>query len=90
MSINLCVTLVNLFETYELETVSEIFNGFYMILVLAGAVFLIKMLITERFPYATPEQSERGFRLSLTSPLLMGVLLCHIGSMIYYIVQENA
>lgn len=89
MAVNLCATIFDICETYNWEMASNIFNGFYVLLVLAGAVLLIKMLITERFPYATPEQSERGFRIALTSPLLMGVLLCHIGSAVFYIVQEN-
>jgi len=89
MTVNLCATIFDILDTYGLETASNVFNGFYTLLVLAGAILLIKMLITERFPYATPEQSERGFRIALTSPLLMGVMLCHIGTAVFYIVQEN-
>ena len=89
MAVNLCATIFDLCDTYGWEMAGNIFNGFYILLVITGAILLIKMMITERFPYATPEQSERGFRLALTSPVLMFVLLCHIGSAVFYIVQEN-
>ncbi len=89
MAVNFCATVFDLCDTFNLETAGNIFNGFYTLVVIAGVILLIKMLITERFPYATPQQSERGIRIALTSPLLMGVLLCHIGSAVFMIVQEN-
>ncbi|MBE6875408.1 MAG: CPBP family intramembrane metalloprotease [Ruminococcus sp.] len=89
MAVNLCATVFDILETYHLDTAYDIFEVFYMLLVIAGAVLLIKMLITERFPRTTPEQAERGVRIALTSPLLMGVLLCHIGSAVFMIIQEN-
>ena len=89
MAVNLFATIFDILETHHLDAVYDIFEVFYMLLVIAGAILLIKMLITERFPRSTPEQAERGVRIALTSPLLMGVLLCHIGSMIVLIAEEN-
>jgi len=89
MAVNFCATVFDLFDRFGLETASDIFNIFYVLLVFAGIVLLIKMLVTERFPYAMPEQSERGIRIALTSPLLMGVLLCHISSAVFAIIQES-
>jgi len=89
MAVNLCATVFDILDTFHLDTAYNIFNVLYMLAVIAGGVLLIKMLITERFPHTTPEQAERGIRIALTSPLLMGVLLCHIGSMIILIAEEN-
>ncbi len=89
MAVNLCATVFDLCDTYRWDMAGDIFNIFYTLLVIAGAVLLLKLLITERFPRSTPEQAERGVRIALTSPLLMGVLLCHIGAAVFMIVQEN-
>ncbi len=89
MGVNLCATVFDLCDTYHWDTASDIFNIFYVLMVIAGAILLLKMLMTERFPRTTPAQAERGLRIALTSPLLMGVLLCHIGSAVFMIVQEN-
>ena len=90
MAVNLCATVFDILDTKHLDTAYDMFNVFYMLMVFAGVILLIKMLITERFPRTTPEQAERGIRVAVTSPLLMGVLLCHIGSMIVLIAEENA
>ncbi len=89
MFVNLFATLFEFLDLYHLDTAYTISEGIYSLLVLAGGILLIRMLIIERFPRSTPEQAERGLRLALTSPLLMGVLLCHIGSMLFYIAMEN-
>ncbi|MBR1555485.1 MAG: CPBP family intramembrane metalloprotease [Oscillospiraceae bacterium] len=89
ISVNLCATIFDILDTKHLDTAYDAFNILYTMMVLAGAVLLIKMLITERFPRSTPEQAERGVRVAVTSPLLMGVLLCHIGSMVFLIMEEN-
>ncbi|MBR0485214.1 MAG: CPBP family intramembrane metalloprotease [Oscillospiraceae bacterium] len=90
MAVNLCATVFDILDTKHLDTAYDMFNVFYMLMVFAGVILLIKMLITERFPRTTPEQAERGIRVAVTSPLLIGVLLCHIGSMIVLIAEENA
>lgn len=87
--VNLCATVFSICDTYQWEIAYNLFDGFYTLLVLGGVIMLIKMLITERFPRSTPEQAERGLRVALTSPLLMGVLLCHIGFAIIYIAEQN-
>lgn len=89
MAVNLCAETFSICEVYQWEIAEMALNMFYTLLVLAGLILLIRMFITERFPKTTPEQAERGGRLSLTSPLLMGVLICHIGSSIIYILQES-
>lgn len=89
MAVNLCATIFEICDTYGWDMLYNLFDMLYMLLVFAGLVLLIRMLIKERFPRSTPEQAERSLRVALTSPLLMGVLLCHIGSMIYYIIMES-
>ncbi|MDE5884276.1 MAG: CPBP family intramembrane metalloprotease [Oscillospiraceae bacterium] len=89
MAVNLCAEIFSICEVYHWDLAENLMNMIYTILVIAGLILLIRMLITERFPSTTPEQAERGGRLSLTSPLLMLVLLCHIGSSIYYILLES-
>ncbi|MDE7122309.1 MAG: CPBP family intramembrane metalloprotease, partial [Oscillospiraceae bacterium] len=89
MAVNLCAEIFSICEVYHWDMAENLMNMLYTILILAGLILLIRMLITERFPSTTPEQAERGGRLSLTSPLLMLVLLCHIGSSIYYILLES-
>ena len=89
MAVNLCATIFDICDTYGWDTAYMLFNMIYTLMVLAGVILLIKMLIMERFPRTTPEQAERGLRIALTSPMLMGVLLCHIGHAIIYIINEN-
>lgn len=89
MAVNLCAEIFSVCGVYDWDLAGNLMNMVYTILVIAGFILLIRMLITERFPSTTPEQAERGGRLSLTSPLLMIVMICHIGSSIYYILLES-
>ena len=89
MAVNFCAEMFSICEVYHWEFPEMLLDMLYMLLVLVGIILLIRMFITERFPKTTPEQAERGGRLALTSPLLIIVFLCHIGSAIYLILQES-
>ncbi|MDE6658474.1 MAG: CPBP family intramembrane metalloprotease, partial [Oscillospiraceae bacterium] len=89
MAVNFCAEMFSICEVYHWEFLEMLLNMLYLLLVLVGIVLLIRMFITERFPKTTPEQAERGGRLALTSPLLMIVFVCHIGSAIFLILQET-
>lgn len=89
MAVNFCAEIFSICEVYHWDMAESLMDMIYTILVIAGLILLIRMLITERFPSTMPEQAERGGRLSLTSPLLMLVMFCHIGSSVYYILLES-
>ena len=79
MCVNFAAELTSIFDTYQLQLAMDIGDVIYTALVVIGVVLLIRMLITERFPQTTPQQSERGMRQLFASPLLLLVILCHIG-----------
>ena len=90
MAVNGCAEFFDLCDNYHWELASDIFNVFYMLMVIAGLILLIRMAVRERFPRSTPEQAERGIRIALTAPVLMLVFFCHIASAVMYIIQESA
>ena len=88
MAVNFAAEMFNAFDTYGLDTLYDLFNVVYMVMVIAGILLLIVMFIRERLPKTVPAQTERGFRITLTSPLLLLALAAHIGMAIYYTVSE--
>ncbi|MBQ4465715.1 MAG: CPBP family intramembrane metalloprotease [Oscillospiraceae bacterium] len=79
MAVNGFAEIVTLCEDHGWDVASTVANIIYMGLVLVGIVMLIRMFIVERFPRTTPSQAERGLRQVLVSPLMMLVIVCHIG-----------
>ncbi|HAJ96850.1 MAG TPA: hypothetical protein DCO72_03850 [Ruminococcus sp.] len=89
MAANGIVELSGIFDIYGIDLGTTLVNIVYVTLALIGLVLLIRMLIVERLPYAMPEQSERGTRLALTSPLMVIAGVVYISSSVYYVLVQN-
>jgi len=90
MCANGIVEISNIFQTFGMETVTTLIEVLYVTVALIGLILIVKMFIMERLPYAMPEQSERGLRLALTSPLLMIALVLNISAAVYYVLLMNS
>ncbi|MBR3629587.1 MAG: CPBP family intramembrane metalloprotease [Oscillospiraceae bacterium] len=90
MVVNLFAELFGIFEDYGLEIGTKISEFVYFGMVIFGIVWLIRLLLTERFPRATVAQQERGIRISLSSPVLLLMLVCHIGAAVLFILQASS
>ncbi|MCR5717881.1 MAG: CPBP family intramembrane metalloprotease [Oscillospiraceae bacterium] len=82
MIVNSAAELSMMFEDYGLEIGTYVVNIIYAVFMLVGIGVLIRMLIVERFPRATPHQSERGLRQVFASPLLLLVIIGHITAIV--------
>ncbi len=89
MAANGIVEVMSIFDAYEMDIVATLIEILYIVLALIGLILLIRLFVVERLPYAMPEQSERGWRLALASPLLMIAIVVNIGAGIYYILLTN-
>ena len=89
MVVNTFAEVFTLCEDQGWLFAESIINVLYMALALAGLLFLIRLLLVERFPSVTPHQAERGLRQLLASPLLVGVIVCHIGIAVLAIVSAT-
>lgn len=89
MSINFAAEVLNYFEEHELEIALGIGNFIYAALALIGLVVIIKLLIVDRFPRATVAQQERGVRIAMSSPLILLIIICHIGATVLYILRVS-
>ena len=89
MVVNCFAELFTIFETYGLDYAYSIANMVYLLLVVAGMILLATMWFTDRMPQTTPEQTERGFRITLTSIPMLLVCVLHIGFSVYLIVDAS-
>lgn len=89
MAVNGFAQIFDICDTYGWDFAYTMLNMVYFIFALIGFVLLIRMFFTERLPKAMPAQTERGFRITLTSPLMLLVMICHIGAMVLLIVQSS-
>ena len=78
MAVNSFAEFGSIMEDYQWDTAYSVLNMIYLLFALAGLVFLVRMLIVERFPSTTPHQAERGLRQVFASPLLLILLISHI------------
>ena len=70
--------LGSIMSDYNWEIPFRMINMLYLLFALAGLVFLVRLLIVDRFPRTTPHQAERGLRQLFASPLLLILLISHI------------
>lgn len=89
MAVNLCAELATDCENLGLDIASAVLDIAYLLMVVIGLGMLIYLLVTERFPRTTPAQAERGLRITLTSPLMLLVCVCHIGATVIYILSAS-
>ena len=89
MVVNLFAELFTVFEDNGLDIALMASELVYFGLVLFGLIWLIKLLLTERFPRATVAQQERGLRITITSPVMLLLLICHIGATVMFILQAS-
>ncbi|MCR4645884.1 MAG: CPBP family intramembrane metalloprotease [Oscillospiraceae bacterium] len=87
MSVNLAAEVLSFLYEHEFDLASRIGDFIYTALALIGLVVIIKLLIVDRFPRATVAQQERGVRIALSSPLILLIIICHIGSTVLYILR---
>lgn len=85
MAVNSMSECFDLLDTFGLDTLYNVMDWGYLILVVIGILFLIRMLLQERIPKATPRQAERGLRLSLTSIPLVAAIVIHCLMTVSYI-----
>ncbi|MDE5563567.1 MAG: CPBP family intramembrane metalloprotease, partial [Oscillospiraceae bacterium] len=89
MVVNGFAEMFSICETYGWDLASTVIDMVYMLVVLVGLVALIRLYFVERFPRSTPAQTERGLRITLTSPLMLLVIICHLGAAVMYILQAS-
>lgn len=89
MAVNSFAEIFSICETFGWDFAGAMLNVVYMVFVFIGLVLFIRLLCVERFPKAMPAQTERGLRITMTSPLMLLVVICHIGAMVLLIVQES-
>ena len=89
MAVNLFAELFTTFEDYGLDLAVTLTEIIYLALVVIGIVWLVKFLFTERFPRATVAQQERGMRITMTSPVMMLLVICHVGATVIFILQAS-
>ena len=89
MSVNFAAEVLNFCDEHGFEVASQIAGFIYAGLALIGLVIIVKLLIVDRFPRATVAQQERGVRIALSSPLILLVLICHIGATVLYILRVS-
>lgn len=90
MAVNSFAEIFSICDTFGWDFAAAMLNVAYMVFVLVGLVLFIRMLCIERMPKAMPAQTERGLRITMTSPLMLLVFICHIGAMVLLIIQESA
>ena len=89
MAVNGFAEIFSVCESYGWDFPYSMANIVYTVLVFIGFVLLIRMYVIERFPKAMPAQTERGLRVMLTAPLMLLLMVCHIGAMILFIAEES-
>lgn len=90
MMVNTTSEIFSVLETYGLYTYYDIADIVYFVIVLVGAVLLLRMWIRERMPRTTPSQSERGLRLCIGSVLMSIAVVCYIAMSVLLIAGESA
>lgn len=89
MAVNSFAELFTVCDTYGWDFAYTMLDMVYFVFVLIGLVLLVRMFFTERFPKSVPAQTERGLRITLSSPLLLLVIVCHVGATVLLILQES-
>ncbi len=89
MAVNGFAELYTILDTFQLGFAYELADIMYGLAVWAGLVLLIILFFRERMPQSTPHQTERCLRMTLRSPMMLVVMIIHIGAMVMLIFQES-
>ena len=88
MFVNGVAELFSICDTYGWYDLYDVLDMIYMGVAAFGVILLVVMFIRERLPKTVPAQTERGLRITLTSPLLLIAIAAHVGAAVYYTLYE--
>ncbi len=89
MAVNTAAQLFEIADVYGFDLLYSLLDIGYFLVTCVGIILLVRMIIRERLPYATPHQTERGLRIAVTSIPLVFVTLAHFIMSIVWIIQTT-